>query len=229
MIGPAPSAAAAVNNPTLHFLNPHNEYPNSRAGQMAQALAYGRVRHGSPVGQWFDGTVWRTVFAVHFNHGAVRFRVPVDMAAPFVVWQPPRSKVVLGRGGLGQEMIVWLRDIVGILGRAWNIARDQDLISKGMLVRWNEQWHSRGNTSEQPLVLDDDEDPGASDVEEAVVVKVEVKREQGKMAKKGSGNVKKGASGGYHGGNRGGFGGGSGGGTGGGSRGAGTAGQPIEI
>ena len=115
MIGPAPSAAAAVNNPTLHFLNPHNEYPNSRAGQMAQALAYGRVRHGSLLGEWFDGTVWRTVFAIHYVGGFVRFRVPVGIEAPFVVWALPRRKVVLGRGMFGRTWSSGFETLLGSL------------------------------------------------------------------------------------------------------------------
>lgn len=55
------------------------------------------------------------------------------------------------------------------------MTRDQEMITKGVSVRYNEYWHSRGNSSATPLLLEDDDDVGLSDVEEAVQVKMEMK------------------------------------------------------
>ena len=55
------------------------------------------------------------------------------------------------------------------------MTRDQDLISKGMLVRWNEEWKGRELGATTPLYVEDDGEIGLSDEEDVVQVKMEVK------------------------------------------------------
>ena len=35
--------------------------------------------------------------------------------------------------------------------------RDHEMINKGMLMKWNEEWNDRGSSEAAPVVLEDDE------------------------------------------------------------------------
>ena len=172
---------------------------------------YTNQTRGSPVGQFYDGRTWRTAFQVFFVNAGQQFRVLIGTTPPTRQLQVTRSKVTLGRGTMGAEMIDWLVNVAELLGRAWNVRTgDQDDISRGMLVRWNEEWHSRGTHAGNPLVIDDDDDAAIDASEDVVEVPIKqepiIKQEPGARKQEKKGKKQNQGSGGYHGPRRRGFG-----------------------
>ena len=64
----------------VHLFDRDTEDPCTVAAQRAQADTFTSQKYGSPVGQYWDGLVWRNAFAVYFvNDVKLHFRVPIGI------------------------------------------------------------------------------------------------------------------------------------------------------
>ena len=225
MRGPIAPPAAPHPPPRASIqFNGQHQFPATIAGQRQQAGAFNLAKRASPIGQWYDGLVYRNVFGIIFRRAGYRIRVPMDMNVPFTTLTVGRNKADIGEGLFGDEMTDWLIDVAGLLGRAWRQTHDQSMITMPMLIAWHQHYNTRGEAADNAYVVDDDDADDVEEEDDLMIVKVEKKDKNKKKTVKKEGGA-------YHGPKRGGFGrdeGGEGGGSGG--RGPGSSiYQIIEV